>query len=331
VLHILDVNRGGKPLKVVARYVYFDKLRLWLREPLLTSSKLEQLRQHCGWLYHDDRPARFDWHYRQKLELYQPSRRALNLIAHRDDALLNHVEPARDLIFADYGHEDCFELFQAHFLQPWHRSRTQVHAYGAHGFSHGFTTRAAPQPGERRNGHWFEFYADRPCKLTNEPNCFHFEGRHAGAQCVRGLGLHQPRDLLDFDFEAYFARAMRLYQIDLERLGRFDDNRRTGNRRKRSSDAALLRDDRLRGGALVLLHARHPDGSGSSLQQFVDSYGRGPFLTLVRPLSIMFMDETASRGNKPAWIGHNHHFSPPKPGANQDRDRDDPVQPVRLP
>jgi hypothetical protein len=133
----------------------------------------------------------------------------------------------------------------------------------------------SPQPGDRRSGHWFEFYADRPCKLTGEPNCFHFEGKHAGAQYVHRLGLHHPRDLLDFDFDAYFARAMRLYQIDFDRLGRFDHNRRTGDRRKRSIVEQIGRvgynGDRLRVGLLLELHSRHPDGSGSSLQRFVDS------------------------------------------------------------
>lgn len=293
MLHIPSPAHGGKSLNLVARYDYFDKIRLWLREPLLTSTQLKQLREHCGpgGLYHQEGPAYFDWRYRQKLELYQPSRRALNLLAHRDDALLNHVEPACDLIFADrFGTEDCFELFRDGFLQPWHRRRTQVHGY-ERGNSQGFTTRAPPQPGQRRNGHWCVFYADRPCKLTGERNCFHFEGKHAGAQYVRRLGLQQPRDLLGFDFDGYFARWMRLYQVDLDRLGRWDHNRRTGNRRKRSyvaqySSRITTDSDRLRGGLLYRLRSQHPDGSGCSLQRFVDGYGRGPFLRPVTPLFI---------------------------------------------
>jgi hypothetical protein len=284
---------------------------LWLREPRLTPTQLEQLRRLCGpgGLHHDNAPARFDWRYRQKLELHQPSAAALARIAHRTDALLNYAEPACDLIFHDWcAAADCFELFRDGFLQPWHRRSMPVRGY-EHGNAQGFSTRAPPQPGQRRNGHWFVFYADRPCKLTGERNCVHFEGRHAGAQVLRRLGLHHPRDLRDFDFDGYFARWMRLHQVDRDRLGRWDHNRRTGNRRTRSCN-----DDRLRGALLYRLRSRHPDGSGNSLQRFVDGYGRGPFLTRITPLFIYVHSHKLLHVERnPHQTGTTPQFHPAKP------------------
>ncbi len=155
-----------------------------------------------GWPARHEWPAFFDPHYVQHLELHQPTTEALHLLDHLDDdgVLINYVEVSIDLIFVD----DCTpwqwdERFKKGFLQPWH-GKMQVRSY-----PEGYTTRRPPEAGERHTGHWYDWYGDRPCKLTGETACFHFEGRHEGTQFVRRIGLHQPRDLISFDFDAYSA------------------------------------------------------------------------------------------------------------------------------
>ena len=51
---------------------------------------------------------------------------------------------------------------------------------------------------------------------------------------MRRIGLHYPRDLINFDFDAYFTRWFRLYDLDLERLGRYHQNKLSGGKRKRA-------------------------------------------------------------------------------------------------
>ena len=182
---------------VVNAYRYFDRVGLWLKEPL-TKSALTALRQGCGpgGLHVANGPAWFDPRYRQRLQLYQPTTEALHLLDRLDDdgVLLNCIEVTIDLIFADdYAPWQLDERFKNGFLQPWH-GKMQVQSY-----PEGYTTRKPPDEGERRTGHWYDWYGDRPCKLTGETACFHFEGRHEGVQFVRRIGLHYPRDLINFD------------------------------------------------------------------------------------------------------------------------------------
>lgn len=54
--------------------------------------------------------------------------------------------------------------------------------------------------------------------------------RHA--QLVRDrLGIKRPSDLLTFDFLKFWRYSLGLYDVNLERLGRYDSNRRNGSRR----------------------------------------------------------------------------------------------------
>jgi hypothetical protein len=121
--------------------------------------------------------------------------------------------------------------------------------------------------------------------LTDAPHCFHFEGRHGGAEAVRRIGIHRACDLVDFDFDAYFARRMVLHGLNVERLGRCDANTSSGSRRRHARVDRFgpidYNFDRRRGGNLYHVLSAHEDQPERSLQQFIDQYGRGPFLTPV--------------------------------------------------
>jgi hypothetical protein len=155
-----------------AIYTYFDKVRIWLREPLL-KRVVSRLNKGClGGIIEDQNPAWFDRSYQQKLELFQPTNWVLQFLARLDDGvLLNCAEPACNLIFADSDAVERYVLlFKYSFIQLWHRPTMLVEAY-----SQGFTTRRPPDLGGRRAGRWFHWYGDHPCNLTQDPNCFHFE------------------------------------------------------------------------------------------------------------------------------------------------------------
>jgi hypothetical protein len=141
--------------------------------------------------------------YRWKLTLRQPSKVALELVAQLADAFVNYLEITRNIIVSHPRHAETFdELFRKHFAQPWHGAKGTV-SYQA-----GFSTREKPPEGQRRTGHSYDWYTDKPCKITAARYCFHFEDRHLGRRAVRALGIEHPRDLLNFDFVGYFAKRM---------------------------------------------------------------------------------------------------------------------------
>src|ERR1700720_1947885 len=85
---------------------YFDKVALWVRKPIDISTK-SKLRQSCRHLFINNRPARFDPSYRQRLELKRPNKTALRLLGGLPGAYINQVEVANDYIFANTREHDA--------------------------------------------------------------------------------------------------------------------------------------------------------------------------------------------------------------------------------
>jgi hypothetical protein len=109
-----------------------------------------------------------------------------------------------------------------------------------------------------------------------------------GAPLMRSRGIRRPSDLLGFDFVSYWQKWLRLYHVDLERLGRFDDNRCTASSRQRPriehwSQLGAVNLDYRRGGLFYHIHSfaddQPSDADSRSLQTFVNNYGKVPFLT----------------------------------------------------
>jgi hypothetical protein len=98
---------------------------------------------------------------------------------------------------------------------------------------------------------------------------FPFEGKHQGVQFLRRIGLRHPRDLIKFDFDDYFAKRTILYRLDLERLGRYDDNRGTGMKRRtsqiRTHGPLSFNVDFWHGAILYRRLSAHPDSNDNSL------------------------------------------------------------------
>jgi hypothetical protein len=273
----IDVAKWMQDFIPLDVYHYFDRIRIYMKGQI-SDAWLEALKRECGSVQPLG-PAWFNKRY-QKLEIYQPTPAALlQLSTLPDNAFVSYVEVACDVIVPDaISLEIVSKAFLEGFLQPYHRDKKAKVFIDEGGCVTGFTTRTSPEKGERRRGFWLQWYVDRPCKLTGEPFCFHFEGKHEGSQAVRRLGFRHPRDLVNFDFRAYFKKqASTLYKADYERLGRFHDNRQKWKRRKTASKEKWTSDIRT-GHLLYKALSQDPENKVSSLQQFVDTYGKGPFL-----------------------------------------------------
>ena len=262
-----------------ARFHYFDVVKFWLRNPL-DQVLLKQVAEHCGGRPHLQNGCPFDARYSQRIDLYQPKPAALRLLASLDESLLNYVEIACDLVLADEAAARRYvEFFKDHFLQRWHRTSMPVAVYYKGPDLTGYCTRTSPEPGKRRGGTWFVCYSDRPCRITNDPHCFHAEIRIQGVQALRRMGIYHVRGLVDFNFSDYFVENLKLYELDLERLGRYEHNRRSGAKRKRPHVERLGRftynHDRRRGATVYRILSVLPDPNHyeRSLQRFLDAYG----------------------------------------------------------
>jgi hypothetical protein len=262
-------QEGSEPsCDVVRPYHYFDVVRLRLTRPL-SETELNYLRDNAQ----DARlnPGRYICGFiPDVLTVNVPKEPALQALAELPGAIVNYLEVARDLIVPEAEAKAFHQHFDTHFVQPWHGKHQTI--IGAN----------PSYSGQRRRGHWFAWYSDRPCKLTGEFGCFHLEGRYLGAQAVRRLGVHHPQDLLDFGHVAYWTENIHLYDVNSERLGRFDRNQRQGSRHRTPSISRFgswtYNHDLAIGSTIFACLAQHPNQPGFSVQRFVDLYGRGPFL-----------------------------------------------------
>jgi hypothetical protein len=167
-------------------------------------------------------------------------------------------------------------FFDQHFVQGWHNTQETSH--------HQATTYTGRS---HRPGRTFVAYSDRPSKLNPESSCCHIEARYQGIVALRKIGIHTASDWISFDHRAFWQKYLRFYEIDLTRLGRWYDNKRTGNRRQHSrrhlSGNYSYNVDRARGSVLFRNFGRHSTESEITVQSFVDRFGRGPFLRSIDP------------------------------------------------
>jgi hypothetical protein len=260
---------GGQRNPFANKHHFFDRVNV--RTPRsLKQSEVAFLRKHCNEAY-----PKLGWYIpgyvREVLHVVAPTQPAKEFLADLPPrSVINRLEPAMDVI----GEHDTIwglrDVCDNHFVQPWQGQHVQVRERG------GTYTK------QERAAFKFAWYADRRSKVTGEW-CFHIEGRHIGVQAVRRAGVHHPRDMLTFDHEAYWQTWLRLYEIDLERLGRYHLNRQARERRQhplllKSRCGFVYNRDRSVGAALFRSFALHPRQHCRSVQQLVATYGRGPFL-----------------------------------------------------
>jgi hypothetical protein len=220
--------------KPIGIYPYFDKIQFWVREPL-NPETVERLRKQCGSLYDTIEPARFNPQFRHRIELRQPSKQALRWLARRDDALINRVEIALDLIFkfrADV--EEALDFLHQHLVRRWHGKNQEIQVF-----------RLPPRGDDAGSletrydaGDWapnaLVLYRQDHSRVTGELNCLHIEWRVKSVRAMRAAGIESCQDLLQFDHRGFWKKRLLLYKVDRNHLGLLISNRRRGTKRRLS-------------------------------------------------------------------------------------------------
>jgi hypothetical protein len=185
-----------------------------------------------------------------------------------------YVEIALDIITdSDLEARNLHWAIEQCIVQPWAGNRNICNYLGT-------TYTGQRQPGPHDH---MAIYSDEPSRATGELNCVHIEWRYQGRKRLFKIGIEEPGDLPAFDFNQYWRSHLPLHFLDLERYGRWLSNKETGQRRQKPAIAPSQRGDcynlDLQNGLVsYLAHSLHPNGKQRSLQQFVQTEGRGPYL-----------------------------------------------------
>jgi hypothetical protein len=239
MLHRQFVHDSLRPTSADA---YFDKIQLWLRQPISTS-EITKLRSACGrgGVYVQNKPAAFDRSYCQRIELRQPGNAALSWIAARPDALINRAEFAIDYIFASPAdRQDAFEFLFHSLLRRWHGKTQLVRLVGSSrrkmnvstgGKIAGAKTR---YDAGRKASNSLVLYPESFSRLTGEVACLHLEWRANNRRAVISAGITSGGDLVSFDHRGFWRKRLLLARCDPDRLGRILRNKAQRRKRKKS-------------------------------------------------------------------------------------------------
>jgi hypothetical protein len=210
------------------------------------------LKGESGHLHVGRQPARFDASFRQRLELKQPSARALRWIANREDALINGTEVAVDFVFANWAErDDALEFLHRHLVRRWHGQHRIRVLSGA----------AATRYDARRTArNVLVLYRQTFSRITGELCVLHLEWRANGSRAVRATGISSGKDIVEYDHRTFWTKRLLLYDIDPARLGKYLRNRS----RITKSRVATACDRRI--GHVVC-------ASVDTMQDLIDEYG----------------------------------------------------------
>jgi hypothetical protein len=226
---------------------YFDKVQVWLLEPL-SNGELGALRAECdGKVHLKKKRARFRrWgaEYEHFLVLRQPSRKALEVLAGRKGLIINSLECALDWTFAEEEQKEIAAniVSQLHF-KKYHRGQG-VRFVGATRYS---GPRGAPTI--------FVLYDDMRNRHTGAQECVHLEWRMVGLNAVRAAGVRSISDLLNFDHRSFWKERLLLFGVDLRKLGRSYHNHHLQTKRRAawiSHHGSFSYDHDLRAGATLV-------------------------------------------------------------------------------
>jgi hypothetical protein len=187
---------------------------------------------------------------------------------------LNYFEAALDNIVSEWKQALKLHRFlDGSFVHSWHGKQKLVR-FSPLGTDH---PHATTYSGQAKAGRLFVWYSRRS-KITDEP-CLHLEARYRGVAACRRAGVYTTADLIHFDHLAHWQRNLACYQIDFEQLGRSHENRRAGTRRQKPDiSRSGYNVDAGKGSLLFRARSAHENQEMRSVQQFIDRYGRGPFL-----------------------------------------------------
>ena len=213
---------------------YFDKIQFWVRKPL-DQRTIVWLRRQCGRgsLFVADEPAPFGGGFCQRIELRQPSDKALRWLARHRDALINQVEITIDLTFKFRANvEEASDFLHQHLVRRWHRRRQGVRTFCSTPRDDNTGAGETRYDAGPQASNLLVIYAEDHTRITGELNCLHIEWRLNGLKAVRAAGIGSGQDLPEFDHRAFWQKRLRLYVVNRRRLGRLLRNHVTGKRRR---------------------------------------------------------------------------------------------------
>jgi len=220
--HIQKIGSRINPSNI---YAYFDKITVWLKQPV-SSEELKWLSEQCGkgGLHVKYRSARFDASLVERLQLRQPNQEALIWLAKRNDVHLNFVEAGLDWPFdAEILKDEAWQFVCKYQMKKYHRE---------HGIR--FVAGVTRYTGPRSAPNVLAIYCDKPCRLTGEIYCTHLDWRMKGAATLRRVGIFSVADLLNFDHRLFWSTRMLFRAMAPAKLGRrYWNHYRKGKRRGR--------------------------------------------------------------------------------------------------
>lgn len=201
----------GAPGKIIH---FVDAISVWLRSPM-SADDLAFLRSHCGGkLRIENRPARFDRAFIQRLTLRQPSREAIAALAKRNDCHFNYRELAMDLIYPSADQrDDAFQFSIEHALMKDRRGQSAKVCLGLDGKT---TIYSGPRGKPIVS-------ATYPCKskITGDEHALHSERRHSGTRALERKSGGSLNELLTLDHIQFWQESAQYWRIrDIEGLGR---------------------------------------------------------------------------------------------------------------
>jgi hypothetical protein len=249
--HITKDARGVKPTETISPsgiHSYVDKIQLWLKRPL-SAAKLNHLRSLCGTpdrvrtrhypVHVRNEPKRWDRSFKQRLQLRQPTRDALDFVATLDGVLVNIVEIALDWTFNRWYHrDDARDLADRWLVTRHHRDQ------GIRFVKRTRYTAGRPAPNN------LVTYSDRPSKATGELYCVHVEWRINGVRAFSRADIKSMHDLVNLDFRKFWHDRLVMRAIDINRLGRLYHQWMKRTTKYQGRRRFIFDCDRLAGGAI---------------------------------------------------------------------------------
>ena len=170
------------------------------------------------------KPAKFDRRFRQRLQLHQPTSAAIEMLARRDGVHVNYLEVALKWTFDHQWENDAASAYlDRYMVKNYQRGKVRYVQ----------TTRYT---GPREAPNNLVNYNNRPSKTTGEVDCLKLEWRITGVAALRRAGLTSLDDILRIDHREFWARRLKLFDIDTVALGRRYSNWISKSRRRGPCD-----------------------------------------------------------------------------------------------
>lgn len=222
---MINLHSLGRQIKPAGIYAFFDKIQVWLKQPL-SPAQINWVRCQCGTggLHVRNRTASFDHRYRQRLQLYQPNGQVLKWLAKRNEVHLNFAEFSLDWTFNNQSDcDDAWEFICKYQVKKHHRN---------HGIR--FVKGVTRYTGPRNAPNVLAIYYDLPSKASGEIHCVHFDWRINRVAALRRAGYSSVSDLVNVNFHHFWLNRLQLYALVPGKLGRmYWNHQRKTNRRGR--------------------------------------------------------------------------------------------------